>query len=64
MSICVDDLRLTFCLAKPDAEAARQNEYPRISKGRRASLAEQIARLDNVTIEEAHGQIHEQLRVW
>jgi hypothetical protein len=64
MSICVENLRLTFRLAKSDAEAARRGEYPRISRRRRASLAEQISRLDNITVEEAHHQIHEQLRVW
>jgi hypothetical protein len=64
MSICVADLRLTFSLDEYAAEEARQSEYPRISKRRRASLAEQIARLDQVTIEDAHRQIHEQLRVW
>jgi hypothetical protein len=64
MSICVADLRLTFRLDEFAAEAARQSEYPRISKRRRESLAEQIALLDNVPIEEAHRQIHEQLRVW
>jgi len=64
MSISVADLRLTFRLAKSDAEAARQREYPRISQRRRALLAEQISRWDNVTVEEAHLRIHDQLRVW
>jgi hypothetical protein len=58
------DLRMTFSLDEFSAEAARQCEYPRISQRRRAMLAEQVARLDNLTIEEAHRQIHEQLRVW
>jgi hypothetical protein len=64
MSISVADLRSTFRLAKSEAEAARRSEYPRISKRRRTSLAEQISQLDNVTVEEAHRQIHDQLRVW
>ena len=64
MSSCVAELCLTFNLGESIAEATRDSEYPRISKGRRFLLAKQIALCDQVTIEEAHRQIHEQLRVW
>jgi hypothetical protein len=64
MSSPVAELCLTFKLDESIAVAAREGEYPPISRQQRLVLAHKIARIDGITLGEAHRQIHEQFRVW
>ena len=64
MSTAVMDLCRTFNFEKPIPGSFPGTEYPHITKARRLLLANQIAVMDGITIEEAHRQIHEQLRIW
>ena len=64
MSTAVMDLCRTFNLEKPNLGAFSGTEYPHITKMRRLLLANQIALMDGISTEEAHRQIHEQLRIW
>lgn len=64
MASCALDLWSTFKLSESTSTAAREGEYPRLSTAHRLLLAVQIARIDGITVDEAHRQIHEQLRIW